>query len=404
MTSVIYRDMNTGVQPFDTLTASFPVFRGGVFPAPNTFSCDSVGTYYDTLQTVHGCDSIVVQTIFPGEPNTLDTTVVVCEQLVFRDSIFTTPGIHEYWVPQVGCDSLYRINLTILDQSNDTIVWSSCYPYQLYCRENNSTITAETTGVYVMPCKTMDGCDYDIVLEYTHLGPETKDTTVVSCDSFFWEANGVTYYDGGDFEYVEIDGDHPTAPDCSTYWHLHLILNNTPPFNEIKGLSYVAEATNFWPGEYVYFVDDSTGMDTQLIEWELSDNENGEWGFYPHGGSCTVVTYTKGTKELRAKAYSDQNCGKDVSFTINCGGYSVEELDDLSLKVYPNPAREELIIEGFEITNIYLYNLLGQIIKETNVAGEPMVRMEVGDLPQALYLVNVVTRHGNKTQLISVVK
>jgi len=181
-------------------------------------------------------------------------------------------------------------------------------------------------------------------------------------------------------------------------------LNTTPPFNEIKGLNYVAVATNFWPGKYFYYLDDSTGMNTQLIEWELSDNENGEWGFQPHGASCTVVAYTQGTKELTARASGGGDCDKTVSMTISSTGYSVEETGTMLFEVYPNPAKDELVVEGNEIRKVILYDLIGQKLKEVNGHGDHSLRIRVDDLPQALYLVEVATPYGNKTQLISVIK
>lgn len=401
VTSVVFRDLNNTVQPFDTLIASFPVYSK-YYNSISVFSCDTVGVFVDSLQTIHGCDSVIVTTFVPGADHMVDLYATGCRQYVFRDSIFTTSGIHDYLVPQLGCDSVYRIHLTIVNPQNDTIAISACWPYSMSF--GGTTIIADTTGVYRLPCYTEEGCEYYRILYYTHINGIEVDTSIVACDSFLWEANGVVYEEGGDYDYEEKDENHPYAPDCSTYWHLHLSLSKSPPFNEIKGLGYVAVATNYWPGEYVYYVDDSTGMDTQLIEWELSDNENGEWELHPHGGSCTVITYCQGSKVLHARAYTDHDCGKDVFFTINCGGYDLEEMEDLPLKIYPNPAKEELVVESDEIKNVCLYNLIGQKVKETTCAGESVARFEVSDLPQALYLVTVFTGHGNKTQLVSVIK
>lgn len=394
-TSVIYREMNTGVQPFDTLTAVIPVYPI-MYGYVNLVSCDATpGVFYDTLQTSHGCDSIVITTVVPGDMNTEELWPVSCEEYVFRDSVFTTSGYHEYLVEmEVGCDSLYMIYLTLAyPPQNPERYEASCDTFQWH------GIKCYETRDYFKTYTTAEGCVYDSVLHYTHIPADDVFDTIVTCDSYFWENALLTLTQPGDY-----DTTLTSANGCETNYYLHLSLSYKPPFNEIKGLSYVAVATNFWPGEYVYYLDDTVGFDTQRIEWELSDNENGEWGFRPHGASCTIVTYTKSTKELTARASGGGDCEKTASITINSTGYAVDETETVSLVVYPNPAKDEVVVEGNELKNIILYNLLGQKVKEVYVDGETSVRIEVGDLPKGLYLVNVITRHGNKTQLVSVIK
>lgn len=357
---------------------------------PNEEGCDSL--YH--LQIDQGQE--VTHTLFPlstcGSFEWLDGTVYQDPGSYHLEYIYENASME-------GCDSIVTMELTINYFQSDTAFAEACYPYNF--TRCNQHIIADTTGIYVIPCE--EECK-NYVLCFTHIDPEIDTVLVHACDSFYWEKSNTMYYDEGMYEYIEVDEFHPSDTACSTYWYLDLKLGQSAPFDEIKGLPYVAQATSFWPGQYVYHVD-TANMDTQLIEWELSDNEDGEWGFHPHGGSCTIVTYTKGSKELVARISGDDNCPKETPpFTITCGGYDVEEMDDVSLKVYPNPAKDELIVEGNELINICLYNILGQKIKESKAVGESRVRMDVSDLQHGLYLVNVITRHGNKTQQVSVIK
>lgn len=394
--SVIYREMNNEVLPFDTLSVSVhvnPIQYDTIYST----SCElTPGVYYDTLQSTQGCDSIVCTIMAYGDANVVEIEDVACQEYPFRDSIFTTSGRHEYLVEkQDGCDSLYVFNLTIgrPPEDTDTTIWS-CEPFGFIWGEHLDH-TMDITHQFT----TAEGCVYDSVIHFILIEDGSVFDTIVACDSYSWSygTHTETLTESGDYVDTIIG-----ANGCESYFHLHLTLFNTPPFNEIKGLGNVPVATNYWPAEYYYFLDDSTGMDTNEVIWELSDNENGEWQFRPHGASCTVITYTMGTKVLSARSVGHGSCDKEVSFTINCSGYDVEEAALSHLKVYPNPVRKELIVEGEQLTGVVIYNLLGQKVKVVETTQESMLRVEVDDLPQGLYLIQVFTRYGNKTQIISV--
>lgn len=360
-------------------------------------SCDiPAGEYIDTLQTTMGCDSIVHTIVTPGAPHMGTIEAVACMEYVFRDSIFTTTGQHEYLVEkEVGCDSLYVLNLTIGNPpENPEITLPSCDSIFYWGYWLNKTV--DTTFTFT----TLEGCVYDSVLHFILLESGETFDTVATCDSYAWfnGTNIETLTESDDYEAV-ITGDNG----CESHLHLHLTISDSPPFSSILGLSNVAVSTNFWPGEYIYFLDDTTGMDTSTVTWTLSDNANGEWEFRPHGASCTIVTYTMTTKTLTATT-GNGPCDKTVSKQINCSGFGVGETEQEPLKVYPNPAHDELIVEGEGLKSVALINLLGQRLKDVQADGEKEVRIAVDDLPRALYLIQVRTRDGNKTQLISVTR
>lgn len=360
-------------------------------------SCDiPAGEYIDTLQTVMGCDSIVHTIVTPAAPNMGTIDAIACGEYVFRDSVYTVSGQYEYLVEkEVGCDSLYVLNLTIGNPpAHPEITLPSCDSIFYWGYWLNKTV--DTTFTFT----TAEGCVYDSILHFVLLPSGDTYDTIVACDSYSWfnGTNVVTLFDSDDY-HATITGDNG----CESRFHLHLTINDSPPFNRILGLGNVAIATTYWPGEYIYFLDDTLGMDTSTVTWTLSDNANGEWEFHPHGASCTIVTYTLGTKTLTATT-GHEACDRTVSKSINCSGFDVDESMLGSLKIYPNPARNELIVEGEGLKRVSLINLLGQRLREVPAEGMGEVRLSVDDLPQALYLVEVVTRYGNKTQRISVIR
>ena len=79
----------------------------------------------------------------------------------------------------------------------------------------------------------------------------------------------------------------------------------------------------------------------------------------------------------------------DISITCNVG---VDEADNESLAVYPNPACESVSIQGLEAeTEVFIYNALGELVKTANVKANQ--KISISDLSDGFYLM----RCGNTT-------
>lgn len=322
-------------------------------------------------------------------------TDTACVEYAWFDRILTDSGIYDTTVYNPdGCDSIYHLALTVGNPpERPEREVQSCDVFHWY-----DTICAETRD-YIYHFATPEGCEYDSILHFTLLPVGDITYVVDTCDRYVWL--GKVYDEIGRHEYdTTIVGDNG----CESHLTLDLTLQTSMAFAEIVGLDYVAVATSFWPGQYDYYVD-STGMDVSRITWELLDNPEGpgQWEFRPHGASCTIVAYSRGQKELKVSS-GDGLCDGEASLIINCTGYGVDEADVLNVEIYPNPTKGELMVKGIEMEKVVIYSLVGQKLKSTAALGAEEIRMDVRDLPQALYLLEVQTRRGNKTRLISVIK
>lgn len=75
-----------------------------------------------------------------------------------------------------------------------------------------------------------------------------------------------------------------------------------------------------------------------------------------------------------------------------------------SYNVYPNPVKDILTIKGNGISQIMIFNSLGQLVKNLD-CNDDVVKVNVESLQNGMYLVNVVNENGeNKTNKISVMK
>lgn len=69
------------------------------------------------------------------------------------------------------------------------------------------------------------------------------------------------------------------------------------------------------------------------------------------------------------------------------------DFNEVSFKLYPNPATSQITIEGtFDIASVVIYNLLGQEVLTTNSE-----ILNIEDLTSGMYLVNIIDIEGNKS-------
>ena len=68
----------------------------------------------------------------------------------------------------------------------------------------------------------------------------------------------------------------------------------------------------------------------------------------------------------------------------------LNEKPDILLMVYPNPAREQVTIDGAEAAEVQVYNALGQVVKTMRGTNE----ITVAELPQGVYLVRIRDAEG----------
>ena len=86
---------------------------------------------------------------------------------------------------------------------------------------------------------------------------------------------------------------------------------------------------------------------------------------------------------------------KEASHTISTkeGYASVEEMTNETYKVYPNPVKDVLTIEGENVEQVNVYNTMGQLVKTVN-CNDNTVNVNVNDLQNGMYIVNVIDANG----------
>ena len=130
----------------------------------NTFS--ETGVYNDTLQTVSGCDSIVILslTVHPTYNNHIYETICQGESYYFCGQNLSTPGTYARTLETVsGCDSVVTLHLTVNSTFNTPV-------YASICQGNSYSFFGQaltTAGIYSHTFQSVKGCDSVVTLTLT---------------------------------------------------------------------------------------------------------------------------------------------------------------------------------------------------------------------------------------------
>ena len=158
--------------------SDFPITWEGV-----TFNTAATRTL--RLQSSHGCDSIVTLNLAEKTSSTYTETVEICDVYTWQDGVTYTASTNEPVMRlqnAVGCDSIVRLQLTIMNSVEsvdevfacDSLVWIDGNTYY------ESTDAPE--HVIVLPT----GCDSIVHLHLTLGQSIATDTTAEACGVFNW--------------------------------------------------------------------------------------------------------------------------------------------------------------------------------------------------------------------------
>ena len=127
---------------------------------------DTSGIYIDTLQTVHGCDSIVTMDLTINYSFYAEESITACDSMTWDNGItYTASGIYyDSLQTSNGCDSVFMLDLTINPSpvfsfsqdtvgacGGDSVMLDAGTGYNSYLWNNGATtqrIYASTTGNY----------------------------------------------------------------------------------------------------------------------------------------------------------------------------------------------------------------------------------------------------------------
>lgn len=219
------------------------------------------------------------------------------------------------------------------------------------------------------------------------------------------------------------DEDVPHGGHCYTVTAL-TEFGNTAHSNEVCGVLTEGcdPATDLW---YEY-----TSADKVKIYWSAPANDEGLSGYYVYRMTSEEQEW-KRVKILGANKndytdnganddnirysykvvayYQDIDCmsapsktkyGNDYSVTVSTPN-SIDNTQEQSLTVYPNPVDDNLKIEAKDIKNVTIVNMMGQKVYEASVEGDEVI-LNMSSYQSGIYMIQVETAEYTVTKRVSV--
>ncbi len=381
------------------------------------------GSYKDTLQTIHGCDSIVTLSLTVSPALTASRTQTICagSSYLFNGQQLTSGGTYSDTLQNAnGCDSIITLTLivnpTLTGSLAATICSGSSYTF------NGQQIS--NAGTYSDTLQNANGCDSIITLTLIVNPTLTGSVTTTICVGSSYSFNGQQLTQSGIYNDTV-----QSANSCDSIVTLNLtvapILQNTISDTICKGDSYSFNNLSIsQAGLYYDTLQTPAGCDSIVtLDLAIRDlpqptiTKNSDTlltqGFATYqwlkndsaiaGDTLQQITITT-TGNYRVLV-SDANGCTDTSAAFNVTSVGLNNvLGSTEFKLYPNPTNGHFTIEWSEGTaEIQIVNALGQIILPT-VKAETKMDMDLQDYAAGVYFVHIRSNGLYKTLCFSLIK
>ena len=204
----------------DTLSTS--ICEGEVYTVAGT-SYDATGLYPNDFVTTSGCDSVFYLdlTVVPTRITEIDRTICDGESVTILGNDYTSTGMFEDITTAVetGCDSIVRLNLTVLNVPRTDLTESICEGETYTVGSSGYT----ATGIYTDTLQAANGCDSIITLDLTVLDVPEVGLTESICDGEVYTVGASDYTASGFYTDTLL-----AANGCDSIVMLDLTVLNVP--------------------------------------------------------------------------------------------------------------------------------------------------------------------------------
>ena len=356
------------------------------------------GTYSDTLQTINGCDSVIVLTLSVNHVATTPLSATICsnETYDFHGRDLTQAGTYSDTLQTInGCDSVIVLTLNVNPVVSTPLSATICSneAYDFHGRELTQA------GTYSDTLQTINGCDSVIVLTLS-VNPVYHDTINAEiCEGSVYTENGFNESEAGTYTQ-----NLQTVNDCDSIITLNLTVNSA--LTSIIDAE-ICEGTTYSEngfeqseaGTYTQTLQTSNGCDS-IVTLNLSMKPNSTTTFT--ATVCEGTVYTEnGFNASETGIYtrtmeSANGCDSTIMLTL----VVMMSLDDATVDekafiFYPNPAKDFVILEFetlHESERVQIFDMRGRRVKTAEAgAGKKQMQIDVSDLSEGTYII----RFGN---------
>jgi hypothetical protein len=396
---------------FTTATASET--SCGIYTSPlsgQQFS--SSGTYAINGLTQGGCDSLLTLNLTVTPTSLTSFNETSCGSFTWGQTgqTYNSTGIYyDTLIAQNGCDSVLKLNLTIVPISSQFSHVYSCTAYTW----TQTGLTYNDSGLYTDTLTSVNGCDSIISIMLTVYPQDIVDIYETSCDAYFWPESNQLLTVSGVYT-VQLQ----SVFGCDSTVNLHLQLNSSD--TTVQNMSACAPV--FWDqagilmdssGIYTHVLQNSTGCDSIIqMNFTLSsltstlsvDQSTGMLNAGPVGGMYTFLSCDNGSILFSGASPSftitsnglysvvvELNGCVDTSSCVSFTSAGLKEVEKSSIQISPNPCEETLMIYGSNVnfSSVQIFDLLGEIIMEIEFNSVESYLMDVSNLLPGNYLITL---------------
>ncbi len=326
--------------------------------------CES-GNYTYTLQTIHGCDSVITLHLTLEDAITTEFSATSCDSYTWNGATYTVSGNYTQSFTAVnGNDSIVTLHLTVNNPVHTAVTAESCGAYDW----NGQTYTV--SGDYTYEHLDANDCTQVDTLHLTIFNPAHTAITAESCGAYDW--NGLTYTVSGDYTYEHLD-----ANGCTQVDTLHLTI-----FNPVH-TAVTAESCGYYDwngqtytesGDYTQTLTAASGCDSVVtlhltVHPSVSSDFSVEcpdscytWNSETY---CTSGDYTQTFQTIHG---CDSVVTLHLTITVGIDDHNLAA----SMTVYPNPTtgivNVQCTMNNVQVgtMEILVYDAFGRLLRTTD--------------------------------------
>lgn len=388
----------------------------------NGNSYSTAGSYTDLYQSVNGCDSLVNTVLTVNPVYNVNNSQTICqgETYIVGTSSYTTSGTYTDNLQSIsGCDSIVMTILTV------NPIYAVNNP-QTICQGDSYSIggnTYITDGTYVNTLQSINGCDSIVTTQLTVNPIYTVNDPQTICQGDSYSIGGNTYTTAGTYVNTlqSINGCDSIVTTSLTV-RANILVNN--PQTICQGGSYtIGTSTYTTAGTYQNVLTSINGCDSTVTtiltvnnptlntnvsisgdELSLSSLENNatyQWvncnnNFVFIGGAINQ-DFTPISNGNYAVILTTLTCNvSDTSLCFVIDNIGVENLTlNMGIQVFPNPTNSNFRIETTisKIESISIFNAEGKLILEQKIS-QNSIEIDAQKWSDGVYWIEINTEQG----------
>lgn len=383
----------------------------------------STGTYYDTIQNAHGCDSIITLHLSVSSAILANITASVCPgaSYPFNGRNLTQAGTYrDTAIAAGGCDSITTLTLSVYNVVTTQLAGSICqgstYPF------NNHNL--DTSGVYTDTLSTVHGCDSIVILTLAEYYAVYDTVSAHICKGHTYPFNGASLDSAGTYQ-AQLNTIHGCDSNVTLHLTVLLPVTDSTSASICAGSSYPFGGHNLTTA--AVYTDTLAGSNTcdSIVVLTLTVNllPGVNWlagpdtvcnnagpqslsGATPAGGTYSGTGVYAGTfypdsagagSYLITYTYTDSSgCSDSATRTFvvqTCTGITAVTANVITL--FPNPATDVVVIQCSAMlgtnTQLVVRDVTGKQIDVDYHIAANRINLHVGELASGMYIVTVNT-------------